>query len=145
MNIEVIKLQDGREVKLDRSVEIMVCAYTILDGELYILSKRGGRYEIPCDYLNWDESGEQAAARILFEQTGISVKATHIREFDHSLNPSSEHFQNVVFVYQVCISPNELKNRSDLEWTSNTEVDDYEWNPYHRKEVINFLNINKPY
>lgn len=71
---EKVKLADGREVFLARNVAVNAL---VLRGEYVLLVKRsknmneGGKWCLPCGYLDWDETPEQAVIRELYEETGV--------------------------------------------------------------------------
>jgi ADP-ribose pyrophosphatase YjhB (NUDIX family) len=66
----------------------------------YKTSEEKAKWNLPSGYLNWNESGEEAAARELWEECGIEVNPEDIFEIEHSTNPE-ENKQNVIFRYGI--------------------------------------------
>lgn len=149
---ELIVLQDGRKVAIDRSVGVVMLCYTIKDNNIYILVNQRGtktsefklKWNLPSGYLNWDECGEEAAVRETFEETGIKIPIELVKEIEHSTNPK-ENRQNVIFRYIAKVpsnymektllsqDSNEVKN---IMWISLNDLDSIEW-AFNQKETIN--------
>jgi len=80
---EEVTLADGRIVWLSRSSAVTTTVACRVDGKVYILlGKRGegcpdevGKWNLPCGYLDWDETLPEAAVREVFEETGVNLMA----------------------------------------------------------------------
>lgn len=149
---ELITLADGRRVAIDRSVGVVMLCYTIASDNIYILvNKRGtktsefkSKWNLPSGYINWDESGEEAAVRETFEETGIDIPVEWVKEVEHSTSPK-ENRQNIIFRYAVQVS-NDYMNKSlttqdseevdNIKWINFNELDTVEW-AFNQKEAIN--------
>lgn len=78
---ESVILNDGREVWLSRSVAVVAIVTIVHNGITYVLmGKRGpgcpneiGKWVMPCGYLDYDETLNDAAIRETFEETGFHV------------------------------------------------------------------------
>jgi len=74
------KTEDG-DVWHSRSVAVVGLVLMIHEGEKYVLlGKRGqalpnevGKYSLPCGYLDWNETCEQAVVREVYEETGLNL------------------------------------------------------------------------
>lgn len=148
---ELIYLQDGRRVAIDRSVGVVLLCYTKFNDNIYILVNRRGnktsefklKWNLPSGYLNWDESGEEAAVRETIEETGISIPIELVKEVEHSTSPN-ENRQNVIFRYAVEV-PSDYMNKkfssqdsdevNDVMWLDLNEIDSVEW-AFNQKVTI---------
>lgn len=89
-----------------RSMAVTVI-FTDTTHRYFVIEKRGpgcpdniGKYCMPCGYLNWDETLAEAAARELYEETGLKADPDDLRMY--GINDSvAENRQNVTvrFVY----------------------------------------------
>jgi len=78
---ECVKLSDGREVWLSRSVAVVSTVVVRLGGQDHVaLIERGpalpdevGKLALPGGYLDWDETLYDGARREVFEETGLDV------------------------------------------------------------------------
>ena len=79
---ERVVLPDGRVIWLSRSVALVGIIVLIRpDGSKFVLmNKRGpgcpdevGKWVLPCGYLDWDESGDDACRREIWEETGCDI------------------------------------------------------------------------
>lgn len=148
---ELITLADGRRVAIDRSVGVVMLCYTIVDGNIYILvNKRGtktsefkSKWNLPSGYLNWDESGEEAAQRETIEETGICIPTSLIQEVEHSTSPT-ENRQNIIFRYaakvpnyfmEQSLKAQDSEEVSNIKWINFNELDTVEW-AFNQKETI---------
>lgn len=148
---ELIYLEDGRRVAIDRSVGVVMLCYTKLNDDIYILvNKRGAKtsefalkWNLPSGYLNWNESGEEAAIRETIEETGISIPLELVKEIEHSTKPS-ENRQNVIFRYVAEVPSDymnkELKSQDSNEvnsimWINIKDINTVEW-AFNQKETI---------
>lgn len=76
-----IRTVDGDEVWDSRSVVVVGMILMRHEGEIYVLiGKRGeafpnevGKWCLPCGYLDWDETCEEAVFREIYEETGLNI------------------------------------------------------------------------
>lgn len=148
---ELIYLEDGRRVAIDRSVGVVMLCYTKLNNEIYILiNERGTKtsefkliWNLPSGYLNWDETGEEAAIRETVEETGILIPLELVKEIEHSTLPS-ENRQNVIFRYAAevssdymnkCLTSQDSNEVKSIMWINLKELNTVEW-AFNQKETI---------
>lgn len=148
---ELIYLEDGRRVAIDRSVGVVMLCYAKLNNEIYILINERGtktsefklKWNLPSGYLNWDETGEEAAIRETVEETGILIPLELVKEIEHSTLPS-ENRQNVIFRYAAevpsdymdkCLTSQDENEVKNIMWINLNELDTVEW-AFNQKETI---------
>jgi ADP-ribose pyrophosphatase YjhB (NUDIX family) len=79
---ECIELPDGRTVWLSRASTVVVNVWCFVnDAPHLLLSQRGEntpneqfKWNLPCGYLDWDETLTDAAEREVFEETGLDLR-----------------------------------------------------------------------
>ena len=145
------KTEDG-DVWHSRSVAVVGLVLMIHEGEKYVLlGKRGpalpnevGKYCLPCGYLDWDESCEEAVVREIWEETGLNIYKTMQQYnvvYDHMHFPWMIHSepdnvaQNVSMHYAICFDTKSNVYRDfpalpELTFENNAEVgevDDVRW------------------
>ena len=96
--------ENPKKIWYSRSVAVGVA---ITDGARFIFEKRGkgcpdgvGQYCLPCGYLNWDESCEEAVVREVYEEIGIKLDKNLVKAglYKVDSNPSNNR-QNVLIFY----------------------------------------------
>ena len=149
-NFPVIK--DGKEYWISRSVAVACFVYKIVNDEIYVLAnKRGsgtpdfqGYWNVPCGYLDYDETLEQAVIREVKEECGITI--TNPVHFGIDSNPKSNK-QNVTIRYvsfydnqEETLKPNcgEENEVEDIKWINIKDVDSYWW-AFNHGELIKEL------
>lgn len=161
---ECVKTVDGRKVFLSRScavIPIIICNVprdaedncAISDG-FVLLNKRGpacpdhvGKWTLPCGYLDWDESGSEAAIREIWEECGLDISSTtdgasDIYDgrllfdipWDVTTQPKEDPRQNVLLHYSLTFTIHELPRLAHPD-EKNDEVSDIGWMPV--SEAIN--------
>lgn len=148
------KLEDGRILWESRSVAVVACIVAKCEGELYVLANKrgtgtmdnGGKWNLPCGYLDWDETGTEAVIREVYEETGIdldkyigeySLMCNHLKEPWFVNTSTKENRQNVALRYGCVIRVNELPEVTDghselneveeIQWIHRDDIDNYEW------------------
>lgn len=122
--------EDGSERVIwdSRSCAVAVFPYVKDNaGNWYVLAnKRGigcpdfnGYWNCPCGYLDWGEDSKQAAARELYEETGIEINSTQINVCRINTSPSCNH-QNVTILHYV-ILPGTVTDYMPIVNTKHTE------------------------
>lgn len=127
-----------------RSCAVCLMVSTKIDGHYCILAnQRGvgamdykGYWNMPCGYLDYNETLEEAAARECFEETGIKISPNRVQFMFFDSDPKQNR-QNVVFFYSVCLNSdddiklstanmeeNEVEN---LKWIPLADIDNYQW------------------
>ena len=134
---------------------VMVTGYD-KKGESYVLAnKRGpntpdpefrGCWCMPCGYLDYNETIREAAAREVFEETGIKIIPKNLILFYINDIPEEDKRQNVTFRYHYIVKDyiedikltsknSEEKEVSDIKWIPMKEVKDYKWAFNHDKII----------
>lgn len=147
---EEVKLQDGRTVWLSRSMAVVGIVFAEVDGVPHLLiAQRGsgaadnhGKWNIPCGYLDYDETLKQAAAREIYEETGVYLNIAE--QFQGSMiftndDPRKDARQNVSFWYKFMLNK-KFKTVSDLPLpnTDNSEMNEVggvKWVPFCKDEL----------
>lgn len=160
MKNEIIILNDGRKVAIDRSVGLVLIPIIKKDNEIFILcNKRGKRtseckelWNLPSGYLDWDESGEEGAVRECFEECGIKIPLELVKEVEHSTKPT-ENRQNIIFRYiaelpesylnlELSFKNSEFNEVTDIKWIKFSEINNYNfaWTQLETiKRIVNNL------
>lgn len=88
---ERIALPDGRVIFLARSTAVVACIMCIHNDETFVLMvERGpkldqsGRWCMPCGYLDWDETLQDAVKREVFEETAFDLDMVPVSKLIHS-------------------------------------------------------------
>lgn len=135
-----------------RSVAVATAVLINDGGEWYVLAnERGegtpdyqGYWNLPCGYLDYNETAEEAAMREVYEETGI--KCQNIKNVGHSSSPY-ENRQNVCFFFVSFLEGNisDYKFSKDnmeegevggIKWVPVSEVNDVQW-AFDHDGVIN--------
>ncbi len=138
----------GREYWISRSVAVVafVFGYDKHENEYILAEQRGpgtpdpefrGCWCLPCGYLEFDETCEEAVSREVFEETGIKINPDCWELLSINSNPKSDKRQNVTFRFETALeieNTNELTSKyseldevSDLKWIPISEIDNYKW------------------
>lgn len=161
---ECVITTDGREIWASRSVTVAVCILLECEGAPYILvNQRGtgvpdfsGYWNLPCGYLDYDESTSEAAVREVWEECGVNALAlTEYAEcefisypWDISSTPSDAR-QNVTLHHglyakvselpTVSNAYNEPNETADIRWQHLSGVDELMFAFKHRARIDKFL------
>ena len=160
-NFPIIDKETGREYWISRSVAVVVFVYAYdKDRHEYILAvQRGtgtpdpeyvGKWCLPCGYVDFDETIEEAAIREVFEETGLKLKSDWMTLLSINSDPKSDKRQNITIRYEyVCdlyvddlehilSSKNSEKDEvSGIKFIPTDDIDSYEWAFNHRELIIN--------
>ena len=117
-----------------RSVAVATAVLLNDNGQWYVLAnERGsgtpdyqGYWNLPCGYLDYNETAEEAAAREVFEETGI--RCQNIKCIGHSSSPN-ENRQNVVFYFVSFLSGGMESHKFSKENMEDGEVGGIKWVP----------------
>lgn len=149
----------GIPVWRSRSVAVIALVYYLDEnGEPNILAnKRGngtpdfqGYWNMPCGYLDYNESGEEAASRELYEETGLSLPPNSFHFISVNTKPS-ENRQNIGLRYAVQL-PMECALRAQfslkhmekdevesISWIKLSDVNKHDWAFEHDKLIPQLL------
>jgi 8-oxo-dGTP pyrophosphatase MutT (NUDIX family) len=128
--------KDSRWLSRSCAVCAMVYAYNPINDTYYILAnKRGsgaldykGYWNMPCGYLDYNETAEQAAVRECYEETGIKIDKP-LKFVRYSTDPT-ENRQNVVFFFSVCLGDIRQYQQLSTEHMEENEVEGLQWIPF---------------
>lgn len=112
-------------------------------GKFYILAnQRGagtpdyqGYWNLPCGYLDYNEEAEQAAAREVYEETGINLPASSVKYFGHSTSPN-ENRQNVIFYFTAFLTGSKSDFPFSKDNMEENEVDGIQWLPLEKANTL---------
>ncbi len=168
---ECMKLPNGKEVWLSRAVAVVGTVCLIKDEVPYFLiSQRGsgaadnqGLWNLPCGYLDWDETTGEAFIREVWEECGVnakliiednSVMRINFVDVPWDINSNiSENRQNVCIHHGLIGMVNELptpeiKNEveenevADVKWVSIFDISKYEYAFNHEERIQKFIKKN---
>lgn len=159
---------DGKEYWYSRSVAAVayVFGFSKTSSVPHILiNKRGSgapnendKWNVPCGYLDFDETVAECACRECKEETGVVVDPKTMKLWRINSNPADSASQSVSFSFACCIpTPIEDIKLSDklseknevagIKWVPMTEVGNYEF-AFGQKEKVgrawNAINATYP-
>lgn len=158
-NFPVIDKETGREYWISRSVAVVafVYAYDENENEYILAEKRGegtpdpefrGCWCLPCGYVDFDETIEEAASREVFEETGVKISPKSWSMLDINSNPNSDKRQNITIrlqgfpegntIPELTTENSEPDEVSEVKWIPTEEVENYKW-------AFNHLELIKEY
>lgn len=165
-NFSIIDSKTGREYWISRSVAVIVIvfAYDLKDKQYVLTVKRGkgtpdpeyvGATCLPCGYLDFDETTQEAAARELFEETGIKISPDNLKLISINDNPADDKRQNVTLRYFIEILnipvetlgrllTSEFSEKDEVEFAEFipvSEIDNYKW-AFNQDKIIKQLTKN---
>jgi 8-oxo-dGTP pyrophosphatase MutT (NUDIX family) len=143
---EFIKAEDGREFWISRAPAVTASIAISIDAQQYVLlNKRGsgcpdyvGWWVLPCGYLDWDESGGDAAIREVWEECGLNLgelrkdaNCSYGGIFTNDpwsvvSDPNIDPQQNIVFHFGAAFNADKLP-RISAENCEHNEVDEVKW------------------
>lgn len=137
----------GKDFWYSRACTVTLFVFTKnSDGEWCVLAnKRGdkvpdfkGHWNIPCGYIDFDESGEEAAQRECYEETNVFIPLESIKFYSAYTNPSANK-QNISLHY-VSIFNEDLTNAFNLsdEHSEDGEVSEIQWIPISKINEYNW-------
>lgn len=122
------------------------------NGNKYILANQRGEntpdfqgyWCMPCGYLDFNETTEQAVAREVFEETGVKLPCDYF--LLHSIDSIPEERQNItirymfapqvdIHKYKLTAKYSEHKEVDNIQWIPLDKIDDYQW-AFNHKELI---------
>lgn len=150
---------EGKQVWHSRSVAVVGMILMRHEGEIYVaLGKRGeaspnevGKFCMPCGYLDWNETCEEAVVREIYEEIGFNV----YKAIDHynvlhdqmnypwkiNSNPETE-LQNVSMHYALYLDTSSTVFRDDVSLPELT----FEHNPVNNEvSEVRWVNVNDLY
>lgn len=161
---ECVTSTDGRQIWASRSVTITACILLECEKRPYILvNQRGsgvpdfaGYWNLPCGYLDYDETTMEAAVREVWEECGVDSLALlqiatcdfFSQPWDVGSNPSGNRqnvtihhglFATVEQLPALSNAHNEANETADIRWLPLSEVGTLEFAFNHRDRIAKFL------
>jgi 8-oxo-dGTP pyrophosphatase MutT (NUDIX family) len=148
--------QTGEELWYSRSVTVvgLVVAESKNSNSLYVLTtKRGkncpdevGKYCLPCGYVDFDETTEEAMSRELYEETGIYLSSNGWNLIKCSSQPVGN--QNINLLYKFTPKDDEILYITDLRLKQITtpdfgEVEEVKWMELKWDDSISEFNYTE--
>ena len=153
---------NGHTFWISRSIAVVgfVYGYDNDDNEYILAVQRGtgtpdpefvGCWCLPCGYLDYDETIEEALKREVFEETGLTLKDSYFMNLlDVNSDPKSDKRQNVTFRYEYIVQEpiieikltaknSEKDEVADIKWIPTDKIDNYKWAFNHNK-LIKYYN-----
>jgi 8-oxo-dGTP pyrophosphatase MutT (NUDIX family) len=144
---------EGKTYWISRAVAVAGYVFDYCDGKLFVLAaKRGkgssdfqGYWNIPCGYLDFDETTAEACCRELDEETNLKIYPNNLHLFDVEDSPTANK-QNVTFRYwtystfyyknqNVYAKGEEEDEVEEVKWIPIEELDQYEF-AFNQKKTI---------
>lgn len=145
---------DGKTYWISRSVAVLaiVLAKTP-DGWKILVNRRGdgtpdyqGYWNIPCGYVDFGETCEEAASREIFEECGVKIDSHAFRLFAVESDPMTSNKQNITIRYitympsefvstALSASNSEYHEVDDIRWVNLNDINDYEW-AFNHKSIL---------
>jgi 8-oxo-dGTP pyrophosphatase MutT (NUDIX family) len=152
---------DGKTYWISRSVAVVGFVFARVNKQLCILAnKRGegtpdfqGKWNVPCGYLDYDETGEEGCVREIFEETGVKLNPTDMKFIQVNTDPVNSNRQNVSLRYRTYLSEEFAKNITftnknsesnevdDIKWIPIRDIDNYEWAFNHNELIKNMMYL----
>lgn len=149
----------GKKLWYSRSNAVVGFIYYKSGNNTFVLAtQRGsgtpdeqGKFCVPCGYLEWGESCEQAIQREVEEETGAYITSDQFTLTSINSNPKDDKRQNVTFRYAVILSEDKAlaiqfntdKSEKDevdtIMWMNLKHVKDYDWAFNHEHLIFSVL------
>ena len=150
---------DNKEYWISRSIAVV--GFVITKDEkgnfVFLANKRGkgcpdyqGCWNLPCGYLDYNETTKQAVSREIYEETGLNVPTYNFDLYNIDDSPGANR-QNVTFVYwtknphyylQQLTTKNSEKNEvADIKWVKFKDVHKFKWAFNHKQLIREMLEI----
>jgi ADP-ribose pyrophosphatase YjhB (NUDIX family) len=124
---------NGREFWISRSIAVVAFVVaTDENGTSWILAtQRGkgtpdpeyvGKWCLPCGYLEYDETMDEAVIREVKEETGVTLNPDRLNFLNFNADPKSDKRQNVTFRYIAWVNYNEALAELTTKYSEKDEV-----------------------
>lgn len=145
---------------VSRSVAVSSFVFSAINGKSYILANKRGKgtpnyqgfWNVPCGYLDFDETTKEAAVRETFEETGVTIDTNFMRLWNYDDDPKST-LQNVTFNFLTFLPEQPELSIADrggendeveqVAWIPITDIDNYTWAFGHDKIIKDIINLAK--
>lgn len=145
-NFEVFDIKTWKKYWISRSVAVSCFVFrTDADGERYVLAnKRGpgtpdfqGCWNCVCGYMDFDETGTEAAMREIEEETGLTFDESFLSLQEVITDPTENSRQNIILryvaeltttdVYPIDCEGGEEDEVEEVKWINVRDIDKYPW------------------
>ena len=155
-NFKVTAQEDGKEYWISRSCAVVGIVFVIDKYGIQVLcAQRGpgaadyqGLWNCPCGYIDWDESGEEAVSREVFEETGVQIPIGKWKLIGAQTSPLANK-QNITLRYLAIIPidefnihtshKGELNEVAKVDLISFDHVSKLQWAFDHNKLIFSAL------
>ena len=124
---------DGKEYWISRSIAVAVFVFRKIGNKMQVLvEKRGtgvdnsGKLCVPCGYLDYDETAEQAAVREVLEETGFKIEQEELILSNVNSSPK-ENRQNVSIHYFYFAGEDEDFDLEKAVGGEENEIESVQW------------------
>lgn len=110
-----------------------------------------GYWNLPCGFLERNESGEEGVCREMFEECGYNVEPNKMQLYNIETDPRFCNNGNVTIRYyniEHCSKLPELKYTNingeegeveSVKWINIRDIKDYKWSFNHKKLITDFM------
>lgn len=142
---------DGKDYWMSRSIAVVGLVLAYVNGKPYVLvAQRGkgaadnhGKWNVPCGYLDYDETLVNAAVREIYEETGVYLseadKASNVMILMND-DPQKDARQNVSFWYKFTLNKSfqsvEELPKTCTDYSEPDEVSEVKWMPLSKYNLI---------
>lgn len=144
---------EGQTYWISRAIAVVGFIFCYDNGLRVLANKRGkgtpdfqGCWNVPCGYLDYNETTKEACCREIAEETNLYVVPQSLRLYSINDDPNSDVRQNVTFRYwdfsefmykgQTIYPKGAEKDEvEDVEWIGIDKINDYDW-AFNHKELI---------
>jgi 8-oxo-dGTP pyrophosphatase MutT (NUDIX family) len=147
-------IHEEKEYWISRSIAVLGIVFVECKNDFYILANKRGKgtpdfssyWNMPCGYLDYNETAEDAVIREIYEETGLNINKNKLNFLEINSSPDTNK-QNVTLRYFVKLFVNSLKKlkltneKSEkdevekIKLINIKDIDDYNW-AFNHKELI---------
>ena len=118
-NFKVIDRATGKGFWISRSVAVAIIVYykDYYNTPYILLEKRGkgcpdfvDNWCLPCGYVDWGETIEEAAAREIYEEVGLTLNSYDFKIISIQSNPEDNKNQNITIRLAIEVRPSDIIN-----------------------------------
>lgn len=150
--------KDGNTYWISRSCAVCAAVVCADRGQFYILVNRRGEgtpdwrgyWNIPCGYVDFGETCEQACSREILEECGLHIDPSMFKLWRVVSDPEDSPKQNITIRYiakvpaeymnaRLTDAMSEEKEVDGIKWIPYESADEYEW-AFNHRNVLDDLN-----